>query len=100
MRVETQIDMLLEEAGKLAYAEIERRARKLMKDHPRLVTFCMCMGSATFYDKACEPLYLDESDVKYLRPFYNFLDRFDDTLHITGMPLRLRSWDGPADASW
>lgn len=74
-RKRNQIDLLLARAEDLALQEIEKRARRVMREHPRCAVFIMCMGSADFLDKDMELIC---SDTKYLRKkFYSFLYEYD-----------------------
>jgi hypothetical protein len=93
-----EVERLFDKAHELALAEVERRARKILKDHPTAKTFCMSMGSASFYDKAGEPMFID--DFKYLKYFYDFLEQFDDRLYLSGRALKLTSYNGPKTTDW
>jgi hypothetical protein len=95
--ISKQIDRLLDQAEELALAEVERRARQVMQKHPTAASFCMVMGSATFYDKHGEPI---EEDRTFVRPFYDFVDEFNRFLYLTGNPMNIKGHDGPLITDW
>ncbi len=86
MKPESKIHSLLVEAHSIAITEVERRARNILRKHGRCASFCMAMGTVSFYDRKGFPLYPDEP--QYLLPLLNFIREFDSELKMTGTPLR------------
>ncbi len=97
-----QIDNLLNEANKIAMKEVERLARKVMKERPNLKTFCMAMGGICFYDKDGPLRRMDNQPYTrtYLKPIESFVEEFDYALKLTGQGLRLDSHAGPVITDW
>lgn len=103
MRVENRIRALLDEAHDIAIAEIERRARQIMKQHKRCAAFCMGMGIATFYDRSGDSIGEDwgpRQYPQYLIKFMRFIDEFDGELHLTGTPMKIVGHDGVMRHDW
>lgn len=103
MTTEKRIQALIDEAFDLAVAEVERRARAIMKAHPRCASFCMGMGTATFYDKAGEPINVAWGPLpypKYLKDFDAFVNDMDRCLHMTGQPMKINGADAPKITDW
>lgn len=97
-RKRNQIDLLLAKAEDLALQEIEKRARRVMREHPRCASFMMCMGSADFIDKNGEFISVD---TKYLwKKFYSFLYEYDTSLHLSGCPMKIIGHDGKRLTDW
>lgn len=86
MSPKKQIAFFYDKARNLALAEVERRARNIMRRHPTLKSFILAMGTASFYD-ADGPVM--EEDKKYLKSFYSFLYDWDEYLKLTGEGFRI-----------
>ena len=86
----------LDAASDLAINELERRARQVLKRSPKL-SFCMAMGSASFYWDG-EPM--DDNDRAYFKPVFDLLDEFNSALSLTGYPMRIDSADAPITKVW
>lgn len=84
--VNKQIRLLLTQAAALAVAETERRVKDIMQRHPKVETFCLGMGTASFYDKKGIPI---DDDTLYLKSFFNFVDEHDKRLQLTGHQMRI-----------
>ena len=63
-----------------AYAEIRKRAEKIMRDRPNIRCFCMAMGAAAFYDE-----HGPMSDQGCMLPLFDLANEFN----MLGSPLRL-----------
>ncbi len=87
----------LDEAHKVASREVERLARKILKQNRELSGFCMAMGSATFYDQDRQPLWAGDPRVRELD---TFIDAWDRSLRLTGEPMKINTWDGPIIRNW
>ena len=92
-----QIEDLYEQASELALQLIESEARKLMRCHPNLNEFVMCMGSSFFTDKNND--IIENWLFKYMEPFNVLVNDLDDIFHITGTPMRFTA-DGPVETNW
>lgn len=93
---------LIDQAYEIAIEDIERRARAIMKRHPRCKSFCMGMGSACFYDGAGEPIGEDWGPFdypKYLREFDRALGEYN-LINVTGVPMRIKGHDGFLQKEW
>jgi hypothetical protein len=101
MKIERQIEQLVEIASQIALAEIERIARKVLRKHKsRLTEFVMAMGSATFTHKDGTNVGTNEwESFAGMRPLDKLLDEWDETLHLTGTPMRFTA-DGPKVTDW
>ncbi len=97
MTVNKEIETLLNRAGNLALAELERRARKILAAHPNLDEFIMGMGCAIFTTKEDENLGTEER--AYMKPVERFLVRWDNELKLTGEPMRFTA-TGPVVTNW
>lgn len=92
----TATDNLHDTAFRLAYKEVELLAREVLRQPGKAKSFCMAMGSWSFYDADGEPL--DEN-----APRYEKLSRFIDHcswLKLTGAPMKIESSDGPLITNW
>lgn len=92
-----QIQPLLDKAHDIALKELERMARKAMREHPELTEFVMGMGIATFTDK--NDNNIDCNERSYLKPLDDFFYEWDDKLGLTGTPMRFTA-DGPIETEW
>lgn len=97
-----EIEELYNKAYDLAVVEVIKLARKVMKDNPRCVQFCMCMGGASFYDKDGEPIgeWGRLPYPKYLREFDKVVDGYDRLFRITGYPVKIKGYDGVEVTDW
>ncbi len=91
-----RIQALLSEARKLAIAHVEASARKILQDHPNLDEFVMGMGTC-FFNEGKENLGPEQR--AYMRPLSDFIDDWDETLHMTGIPMRFTA-NGPKITDW
>lgn len=83
------IENLLDRAAELHLLLVREEAMKVMLAHPNLRLFCMGMGSANFDDFAGKSYNNAEDAPKYMKPFFDTLDKFDYTLKTSGAPLRI-----------
>jgi len=97
MNASAIIQSYLDSASEVAIKEVERLARKTMRDNPEITCFIMAMGSASFYD-ADGPM-CDPND-KRSKELDDFLDKYDQFLRITGYPMRLDSHNGKLQFDW
>lgn len=88
-----------DEAYSLVRAEVERRARKILKAHPNLTEFSMSMGSWCFWDKDGNSVDGNYSGQKYVKPIADLLGEWDDFMKLTGDPMRITA-DGELIESW
>lgn len=95
-----QIDALLGQAHDIAYAEIERMARDIMRKHKRCASFCMCMGTASFYEADGNPISEWSGMPKYLNRFYELVSEWADYTRVTGSPMRIDGADAPLRKDW
>jgi len=96
-------------ANEIAIKEVERLARKTMRDNPEIEEFCMAMGSATFHlskEHMESPEYegdsfghLDDDDPR-AKEFYDFLEEWNDMFHINGFPMRIKGANGKLVTDW
>jgi hypothetical protein len=78
-------------AEKLASKTVEQKAKAILRQHPNLKEFIMGNGSWYFTDKNRNVKHGDNimgDGVKYTQGLQNFIERWDDILHITGEPMR------------
>ncbi len=73
-------------ASHFASVAVERQARAILKKHTDLKEFVMGMGSWQFTQHDCR--YAIDNDDSRVREFSEFIERFEDELHITGEPMR------------
>ena len=92
-----QIDEMLFEARRLALEWVENEARRLLKQNSWLTEFIMAMGGATFRTR--EDRLLDVDMVTIADDLADFIRKFDDSLGITGEPMRFTK-DGPKITVW
>jgi hypothetical protein len=97
--LDKEISFHLDRAATLARAEVERLARKLLREHPNLEAFIMAMGLATFSVKGqADSLALYER--KYFKPLEDFIVKWDSALGLTGDPMWIEGPDGEIKTEW
>ena len=108
MNAKQEIERIIHEASvkasKLALAEIERRARQILRKHPNLAEYAQGMGTWNFLTRVKHNNYIldhvdDATNLKYLAEFSKFMDRQNELLRITGIPMRF-TVDGPVVMDW
>jgi hypothetical protein len=92
-----RIETLIAECERLALDYVEQTARRILRTLPHLDEFVMGMGGAMFSTTVGENLGLEER--AYFRPLCNFLFHWDDTLKLTGIPMRFTAY-GPKVSDW
>lgn len=95
--VSTRIDALIEQATKDALRLIESEARRILRARNPARSFCMGMGTASFYDKDGNPM---DDDHPAFESFYAFLYEHNDTLRLTGWPMKIDGPDEPIITDW
>lgn len=118
-QVNKQLTTLLMEMDETALAEVERLARKILKEHQNLNEFVMGMGmweitrkigtrddsggTVVKFQTTTESYGLIndvvELELAYLKPLGDFIDEWDSVLHLTGTPMRFTA-DGPVVTDW
>ena len=93
----SHIDALIEQA----YAEItklvESEARRILRARNPARSFCMGMGTCSFYDKDGMPMY---DDHPALKSFYEFVYEYNGRLCFTGIPMKIDGPDEPTLTDW
>jgi len=87
----------LDAAYRIGLAEIERLARKILREHTNLDEFVMAMGGAFFVKKDGE--HFHTWDCKYMGQLDRLITAWDDTLGLTGEPMRFTA-TGRKQTSW
>ena len=95
------IQLFLDNASDIASKEVEKLARKILKEHPRYDEFIMGMGSYTFTLKNGEGhvdtmtsrmnsrwVYIISDTYEYFKPLNDFMGEWDEILKISGEPMR------------
>lgn len=95
---EAKVQALYDQASQLLRNEIERRARSIMKRNRRCASFCMCMGTATFYSVNGSPI--DADGINYLQEFDDFLNNWDGVYRMTGDPMKIEGHAAPLLTDW
>jgi hypothetical protein len=74
-------------AVELALLDVEKEARKILREHSHLEEFVMAMGSWCFWttDGGQVDNYYD---FKYLKPLVDIFEEWDEYLKLTGTPMR------------
>lgn len=92
---------LIGQARKIALEDIERRARAIMKQHPRCKSFCMAMGSTSFYDAQGVPVgdWGPLPYPRYMRGFDRVVDAYN-LINVTGEPMKIEGHDGALQKDW
>lgn len=89
-----QIQSHIDTAEKLALKEVEYRARKILVEHPTLSEFTMGMGTWNFQPEQNRshmrfPIGgMFDNTPQYMKGLANFINKWDDTLKLTGIPMR------------
>lgn len=91
-----EIEKLQSKAAMLAYKFIEEEARKVMRKHPTVKSFCMAMGRASFYDASGSI----DCGRPFVKTFYDKADGLDEMFNIYGSPLKIKGKDGEAEYDW
>lgn len=109
-----RINMYLTEATSVGLQEVERLARKALREKPELEEFIMAMGTAFFsYKEVPEPpkgcsdevwdAYSKTKELPRTEEVCTELDEFimenDSTLKLTGEPMRFTA-NGPKVTEW
>lgn len=89
------IDIMLRQASELAIQEVERIARRILKQNRNLIEFVMAMGCWCFWTNE-EPLDNEDSRFKELA---EFMAEYNDKLKLTGTPMRFTA-TGPVETNW
>ena len=99
--INKRVQGLYEEARKTGLKYIEESARQILRKHPHLKEFVMCMGSAlfTYDDKSGNDVILSLDERSYFGPLYRFLDEWDRVYKYTGEPMRF-TVNGPVVTDW
>ena len=84
------------QASTLASKEVIRIARKILKADPSLTEFIMGMGRWMFSDKDG---VIYDADQSRFAELCDFIDEWDNTIHITGEPMRFTA-TGPIIRDW
>ena len=92
----SKIRKLLAEANNIASQIVEQKARQILLEHPNLDEFIMGMGGWFFTrkdkDHTGESMIIHECDTdecpKYMIGLQNFIDQWDNDLHVTGELMR------------
>jgi hypothetical protein len=92
-----RVDAHIQAAIAEVLAEIEKRARTVLRNNPAIDSFCMGMGRATFYRKDGEPI-MDE--LSCMRPLFALIEEYDDDLRLTGTPMKIDGPDEPVITDW
>lgn len=92
------IEMYLNKADKIAEEQVETIARRILKDNPQLDEFIMGMGVWFFTTKKGENLSWDNKR-GYIEPMIHFLNKWNENLHLTGIPMRFTA-EGPKVTDW
>lgn len=79
-----------------ALAEIERQARLILRRRPSLGEFVMGMGAWFFVGADGE---IRHETPRCARRLASFIDEFDETLCLTGHPMRFTA-NGPLIQEW
>jgi hypothetical protein len=104
-----RIEALQNKQCGIAYKEVERLARKILKKNPELEGFCMAMGGATFYQK--EGWHGDENTGEYhdrvvddkdprITEMVKFINAVGDMTKVYGLPMKIDRWDDPIITDW
>jgi len=82
-------------ACSMALEEVERYARKILKDNPDIHEFIMGMGT---WDFKSNEKWLDNEDPRF-EPLLDLISKWDKSLYITGNPMRFTA-TGPKITDW
>lgn len=109
MNANAIISQYVKLANETALREVERLARKTMRDNPEIEVFVMAMGSATFHlskEHMESPEYegdsfghVDDEDPR-AKEFFDFLEEWNEMFHITGNPMKIKGATGKLVTDW
>lgn len=94
MKATMTIEQYYRAACSLALAEVERRARRILKANRSIHEFVMSMGLYKFKDK-----HGNDIEDRRTRPVDDFIAEWDDYLKLTGESLRFTA-HGPRETKW
>jgi len=106
-----KVSYLYSTTCKYAVMEVEKLARKILRDHPHLDEFVMAMGTFFFTDKKGNSIATWDSKLmpnyeyrtfdtrKYFKPLNDFITEWDPVLKITGEPMRFTA-TSPIKTNW
>ncbi len=98
-------------AYQLGINEVERLARRILREHPNLKEFVMAMGTYFFNDKNGNIVdtltqkmnksyqYYYEDTYKYFQPLNSFIAEWDEYLKLTGHAMRFTK-DSQVRTDW
>ena len=92
---EFQVQRHYRAAEEWALVFVEQEARKILTKHTRLEEFIIAMGRFEF-------IWKDHSRYewpKYANRLRDFIEKWDDELHLTGEPMRFTA-SGPVRKDW
>jgi hypothetical protein len=96
MNPNKKIQKLIDQAGQMAMEHVEFMARKILREHKNLNEFVMGMGTC-FFSEGEENHRLET--YAYMKPLEDFIDEWDETLGITGTPMRFTA-NGQKVTDW
>lgn len=82
----------------LALLDVEKQARKILREHKHLEEFVMSMGSWCFWTTDGNQVD-DYYDLAYLKPLTEIFDEWDECLKLTGTPMRFTA-NGKKITNW
>jgi hypothetical protein len=91
-----ELDALYKEASKVATSEVERIARKILKEHKNLEEFVIGMGTWFFAD-VNGTLY--DGMYPICKEMDDFMQDWDEVYRLTGEAMRFTT-DGPVITEW
>lgn len=83
----------------LALLDVEKEARKILKQHPELSEFVMAMGGWGFWTKNDEQVNDTFNYESYLEPLTKIFNEWDEYLKLTGTPMRFTA-NGKKITEW
>ena len=92
-----QADQWVSKASRLASLEVERLARKILKDNPEFKEFVMANGT-WFFTMSDGVTGLMDNDPR-CHDLAWYVDQWDDSLRITGESMRFTA-TGPKVTNW
>lgn len=92
-----QAEALYDTARQLLMDEVIATARQIMTDHPKLQEFLIAMGDWFFIGK--DDQNYDDRKLHYLKPFADFIGKWDDIFRLTGEGIRFTK-DGEIVTKW
>ncbi len=91
---------LYREAEALLMEELKARVMRVLRGKNRAHSFCMAMGTWSFYDKSGDPISNYPETPRYMRSVEGVFGDWNDYFHLTGIPLRITSPDGKFHTNW